>query len=148
MSSPDFYSWSHVYLRVSPMRGVKRFETKGKLAPRYIRPFLILEKLGVVAYKLELPPSLADVHGVFHVSQLKKCLKTPTDVVVNDVAPLEADLSYPEHPVKLLGQQDWVMRRRTIHFYKVQWSRHSKEEATWETEDILRSNYPDFLPLQ
>jgi hypothetical protein len=93
-----------VYLRVSPMRGVKRFGIKGKLPPLYIGLFLTLKKLGVVAYKLELPPSLVGVHDVFHVSQLKKCLKAPANVVVNDVAPLEADLSYPEHPVKLLGQ--------------------------------------------
>jgi hypothetical protein len=59
-----------------------------------------------VAYHLELPPSLASVHNVFHISQLKKCLKPPVDVVVDDITPLDADLSYPEHPVKLLGQQD------------------------------------------
>jgi hypothetical protein len=99
---------------------VKRFGIKGKLAPHYIGPFLILEKLGAMAYKLEWPPSLAGVHDVFHVSQLKKCLKAATDVIVNDVAPLEADLSYPEHPVKLLGHQDLVMGRWMICFYKVQ----------------------------
>jgi hypothetical protein len=93
-----------VYLHVSPMRGVKRFGIKGKFAPRYIGPFLILKKLGAMAYKLELLPSLVGVHDVSHVSQLKKSLKAPADVVVNDVTPLEADLSYPEHPVKLLGQ--------------------------------------------
>jgi hypothetical protein len=86
------------------MRGVKRFGIKGKLAPCYIGLFPILEKLGVVTYKLELPPSMASVQDVFNVSQLKKCLKAPTDVIVNDVTSLEADLSYPEHPVKLLGQ--------------------------------------------
>jgi hypothetical protein len=94
----------HVYLCVSPMRGVKRFGIKDKFAPCYIGPFSILDKLGAMAYKLELPPSLVGVHDVIHISQLKKCLKAPTDVVVNDVAPLETDLSYPEHPVKLLGQ--------------------------------------------
>jgi hypothetical protein len=138
----------HMYLCVLPMWGVKRFGITGKLAPHYISPFLILEKLGVVAYKLELPPTLAGVHDVFHVSHLKKWLNAPTDVLVNNVAPLEVDLPYPEHLVKLLGQQDRVMRRRMIHFYKVQWSRHSEEEAMWETMDFLRSNYPDFLPLQ
>jgi hypothetical protein len=114
-----FIVGDHVYLRVSPIRAVKRFGIKGKVAPRYIGILPILEKLGAVAYKPELSPSLAGVHDVFHVPQLKKCLKAPTDVVVNDVAPLEADLSYPKHSVKLLGQLDWVMRRRTIHFYKV-----------------------------
>jgi hypothetical protein len=81
---------------------VKRFGIKGKLAPHYIRPFLILARLGNMAYRLELPPTLAGVHNVFYVSQLKKCLKLPVDVVVNDVSPLDADLSYSEHPVKIL----------------------------------------------
>jgi hypothetical protein len=93
---------------------VKRFGIKGKLAPRYIGLFPILAKLGAVAYRLELPPFLAGVHNVFHVSQLKKCMKPPADVIVDDVVPLDADLSYPEHPVKLLGQQDRVMRRWMI----------------------------------
>jgi hypothetical protein len=84
------------------MKGVKRFGVKGKLAPRYIGPFLILEKCGNVAYKLELPSSLVGVHDIFHVSQLNKCLKTLMDVVLLKVAPLEADLTYPEHPIKIL----------------------------------------------
>jgi hypothetical protein len=85
---------------------VKRFGIKGKLASRYISPFLVLARLGNVAYRLELPPTLAGVHNVFHVSQLKKCLMLPVDVVVGDVSPLNADLSYPEHQVKILDQQD------------------------------------------
>jgi hypothetical protein len=84
-----------VYLKVSPMKGMKRFAVKGKLAPRYIGPFSILEKCGTVAYKLELSPSLAGVHNIFHVSQLKKCLKAPVDIVLPEVVPLEADLTYP-----------------------------------------------------
>jgi hypothetical protein len=103
-----------VYLRVSPTRGVKRFGIKGKLAPCYIGPFLILARLGNVAYHLELLPTLAGVHNVFHVSQLKKCLRPPVDVVVNDVSPLDADLSYPKHPVKILDQQDRVTSYRMI----------------------------------
>jgi hypothetical protein len=67
---------------------------------------------------------------------------------LNDVAPLDTDMSYPEHLVKLLGQQDRIMRRRSICFYKAQWSRHSEKEATSDTEDFLRSNYPDFLPFK
>jgi hypothetical protein len=77
------------------MKGMKRFGVKGKLAPRYIGPFPILEKCGTVAYKLELSPSLVGVHNIFHVSQLKKCLKAPVDIVLPKVAPLEADLTYP-----------------------------------------------------
>jgi hypothetical protein len=93
-----------VYLRVSPTRGVKRLRIKGQLVPRYNGPFLILARLGNVAYRLELPPTLAGVHNVLHVSQLKKCLTPPVNVIVDYVAPLDADLSYPEHPVKVLGQ--------------------------------------------
>jgi hypothetical protein len=103
-----------VYLHVSPTRGVKRFGIKGNLVPHYISPFLILARLGNVAYRLELPPTLAGVHNVFHFSQLKKCLRPPMDVVVDDVSPLDANLSYPEHPMKILGQQDRVTRHRMI----------------------------------
>jgi hypothetical protein len=89
----EFEVGNHVYLRVSPMKGVKRFGVKGKLAPHYIGPFPILEKCGTMAYKLDLPPSLAGVHDIFHVSQLNKCLKAPVDVMLPEVTPLEADLS-------------------------------------------------------
>jgi hypothetical protein len=82
----EFAVGDPVYLKVSPMKGMKRFGMKGKLAPRYIGPFPILEKCGSVAYKLELPPSLVGVHDIFHVSQLKKCLKTPMDVILPKVA--------------------------------------------------------------
>jgi hypothetical protein len=101
--------------------------------------FLVLVRLGNVAYHLELPPNLASVHNMFHVFQLKKCLKPPMEAVVDDVAPIDADLSYPEHPVKILGQQYRVMRHRAIRFYKVQWSSLSKKEATWETEEFCNT---------
>jgi hypothetical protein len=103
--SLEFEVGNHVYLRVSPMKGVKRFGVKEKLAPRYIEPFPILEKCGTVAYKINLPPSLARVHNIFHVSQLKKCLKAHVNVVLPKVTPLEVDLSYPENPVKIMDQR-------------------------------------------
>jgi hypothetical protein len=127
------------------MKGVKRFGVKGKLAPHYIRLFPTLEKCGTVAYKLDLPPSLTGVHDIIHVSQLKKCLKAPMDVVFPEVTTLEADLSYPEHPIKVLDQKDRVTRHKTIKFFKIQWSHHSKEEATWESEDFLCSRHLDFV---
>jgi hypothetical protein len=126
------------------MKGVKRFGVKGKVSPRYIGPFPILEKWGNVAYKLELPPSLAGVHDIFNVSQLKKWLKAPVDLVLSEVAPLETDLTYPEHPIKILDQKSRVTRHKMIKFYKIQWSNHMEEEATWESEDFLRSRHPDF----
>jgi hypothetical protein len=97
-----------------------------------------------VAYKLELPLSLAGVDDIFHISQLKKCLKVPVDIVLSEVAPLEMDLTYLEHPIKILDQKSHVTRRKTIKFYKIQWSNHTVEEATWESEDFLRSRHPDF----
>jgi hypothetical protein len=126
------------------MKGVKIFGVTGKLSPRYIGPFPIREKCGKAAYKLELPPSLARVHNIFHVSQLKKCLKAPVDVVLPEMAPLDTDLTYPEHPIKILDQKSRVTRRKTIKFYKIQWSNHTEEEATWESEDFLRSHHLDF----
>jgi hypothetical protein len=141
----EFEVGDHVYLRVSPMEGVKRFGMKGKLAPRYIRPFLILEKCGIVAYKLDLPPFLAGVHDTFHMSQLKKCLKGPMDIMFAKVTPLNADLLYPEHPMKMLDQKDRVTRYKTIKFFKIQWSNHTEEEATWEIKDFLRSCHQDFV---
>src|SRR5579883_2060221 len=80
----QFEVGEHVYLKVSPTKGVQRFGIRGKLAPRYVGPYLILEKCGPVAYKLQLPPDLAAVHNVFHVSQLKKCIRVPTEVVVQE----------------------------------------------------------------
>jgi hypothetical protein len=127
------------------MNGVKRFRVKGKLAPRYIGPFPILEKCGPVAYKLDLPPSLAGVQDIFHVSQLKKYLKAPVNVVLPKVTPLEVDLSYLEHPIKVLDQKDRVTRRKTIKFFKIQLSNHSEEEATWESENFLCYHHPDFI---
>jgi hypothetical protein len=141
----EFKAGDLVYLRVSPMKGVKRFGVKEKLAPRYIGPFPILEKCGSVAYKLDLPPSLAGDHDIFHVLQLKKCLNAPMDIVLPKVTPLEADLSYPEHPIKVLDQKDCVTRHKTIKFFKIQWSNHFEEDATWEREDFLRSRHPDFI---
>jgi hypothetical protein len=121
----EFKVRNHVYLRVLPMKGVKRFGVKGKLAPRYIGSFPIHEKCGSVAYKLDLSPSLAGVHDIFHMLQLKKCLKAPMDVMLHEVTSLEADLSYPEHSIKVLDQKDRVTRRKTIKFFKIQWSNHS-----------------------
>jgi hypothetical protein len=109
-----------VYLKVSPMNSVKRFGVKEKLSPRYTRPFPILEKCGTMAYKLELPPSLAGVHDIFHISQLKKCLKATVDVVLPEVALLEVDLTYPEHPIKIMDQKSRVRRQKIIKFFKIQ----------------------------
>jgi hypothetical protein len=135
----------YVYLKVSPMKGVSRFKVKGKLAPWYIGPFPILEQCGPVAYRLQLPETLSAVHNVFHVSQLKKCLRVLDQTVeVADVS-LEPDLTYSEHPIRVLDQKDRITRRRTLKFYNIQWNQHTEDEATWETQDFLEKNFPGFL---
>jgi hypothetical protein len=127
----------HVYLRVSPMKGVRRFGIKGKLAPRYIGLYHIIDKYGPTPYQVELPATLSGVHNVHHVFQLKRCLKLLTDVVIDDTIPLEPDLTYKTYPIKVLDQQDRVTRNTTTQFYKIQWNNHSKDEATWEYEEFL-----------
>ncbi|WVZ49164.1 hypothetical protein U9M48_000541, partial [Paspalum notatum var. saurae] len=141
-----FEAGDHVYLRVSPMKGVHRFRVKGKLAPRYVGPFKITERCGPVAHRLELPPHLAAVHDVFHVSQLKKCLRVPEEEVDTSQIQIEPDLTYEARPVKVLDRKQRSTRRNTITMYKVQWSEHSEEVATWETEEYLQTKYPGFLP--
>jgi hypothetical protein len=98
----------HVYLKVSSMKGVSRFRVKGKLAPRYIGPFPMLERCGQVAYRLRLLESLSAIHNVFHVSQLKKCLRIPDQTMdVSDVY-LKLDLIYSKYPIRVLDQKDRV----------------------------------------
>jgi hypothetical protein len=126
----EFKVGDHIYLRVSPMKGVRRFGIKVKLAPRYIGPYPIIDKYGTTSYQVELPAKLSGVHNVFYVSQLKRCLKPPTDVVIEDTIPLEPDLTYKAHPIKVLDQQDRVTHNKTTQFYKIQWNDHSEDKAT------------------
>ena len=107
------------YPRVTPMKGAHRFGIKGKLAPRYIGPFTILERHGKVAYQLELPPNLSQVHDVFHVSQLRRCFKDPIRAVDHEVLELQQDLSYKEHPVRILDQAKRRTSQKAIKFLKV-----------------------------
>jgi len=142
----SFNVGDHVYLKVSPFKSTRRFGIKGKLAPRYIGPFQIVAKRGAVAYELKLPPSLSAFHPTFHISQLKKCLRVPTEEVQLDDIEFQPDLSYQEYPIRILDEKDRVTRRRSTKFFKVQWSNHTEEEATWESEDHLRATYPDLFP--
>jgi hypothetical protein len=112
------------------MKGVRRFGIKGKLAPCYIGLYPNIDKYGPLSYQVELPSKLSGVHNVFQVSQLKRCLKPPTDVVIEDTIPLESDLTYKAYPTKILDQQDRVTHNNTTRFYKVQWTGHSEDEAT------------------
>jgi hypothetical protein len=127
-----------VYLKVSPMRGLRHFKVWGKLAPRFIGPFKVLEKRGEVVYQLELLPQLSDVHDVFHVSQLKKCLRVPEEQIPMEELDAKEDLSYQEYPVKILEMSKRVTWNKRIEMCKVQWSYHTKEGATMEREEELK----------
>jgi hypothetical protein len=137
-----FEEGDFVYLKVSPMRGVRRFQMKGKLAPRFVGPYPIISRIGPVAYRLELPESMSDIHNVFHVSQLRKCLKVPETRIEAEAIQIQKDLQYREKPVKILDSAVRRTRNSEVRLCKVQWSRDGEEEATWESEDSLRKEYP------
>jgi hypothetical protein len=142
----QFQVGDFVYLRVSPTKGVQHFSIKGKLAPRYVRPFEILKVCGPVAYKFRLPSQLAAIHDVFHISQLKKCIKVPTEIVEAPTIEIESDLTYTEQPIQILDTKERVTRTKKVKMYKILWDHHTEEEATWETESYLQQNFPSFLP--
>ncbi|KAL0549980.1 hypothetical protein IC582_014475 [Cucumis melo] len=141
----EFEIGDKVFLKVAPMKGVLRFERRGKLSPRFVGPFEILERIGPVAYRLALPPSLSAVHDVFHISMLRKYVPDPSHVV--DYEPLEIDenLSYVEQPVEVLAREVKTLRNKQIPLVKVLWRNHRVEEATWEREDDMRSRYPELF---
>jgi hypothetical protein len=112
------------------MRGLRRFKVRGKLTPRFIGPFNISEKRGEVAYQLELPPQLLDVHNEFHVSQLKKYMRVPEEQIPMKDLNVSEDLSYQEYLVKILEIFERVIRNKRIKMCKVQQSHHTEEEAT------------------
>jgi hypothetical protein len=134
-----------IYLKVPPIRAMKRFKVKGKLSPRYIGPFKILERKGEVAYQLELPDILSDVHDLFHVSQLKKCLKVPEEQLLMEELDVNEDLTYLEYHIRILETSRRITRSRVINMCKVQWSHHSEDEVTREREDELRAEFPQLF---
>jgi hypothetical protein len=98
-----------------------------------------------VAYRIHLPSQLAAIQDVFHISQLKKCIKVPTEIIEQQAIEIEPDLSYAEQLIQILDTKERVTTRIKITMYKILWDHHTIEEATWKTEDYLRKNFPDFL---
>ena len=127
------------------MKGVKRFQTRGKLAPRYIGPFPVMTRVGTVAYQLESPPELLDVHNVSHVSQLRRCISPPEKRTNMSEIELAKDLIYEERPFRILDETERVTRCKSRKFYKVQWMHHTESELTWESEEFLRACYPEWF---
>jgi len=138
----EFQVGDWVFLRLSPWKGIVRFGKRGKLSPRYIGPYLITERVGSVAYRLELPSELSQVHDVFHVSMLRKYVADPSHVLVSQPVSLREDLVYEEEPVQILDRKEQVLRNKTIPLVKVLWRNHNVEEATWEPEEQMREQYP------
>ena len=134
-----------VFLKLSSWKGVVRFEKKGKLSPKYIGPYVITERVGEVAYRLELPPELSKVHDVFHVSMLRHYVSDPSHVIPPQPLEINPDLTYDEEPVTILDWKQKVLRNKTVNLVKVLWRNHSVEKATSETEDRMRDLYPRLL---
>ncbi|KAI3792250.1 hypothetical protein L2E82_06124 [Cichorium intybus] len=138
----EFCVGDMVMLKVSPWKGVIRFGKRGKLSPRLIGPFRVLERIGAVAYKLELPDELQGIHNVFHVSHLRKTLHDQSTRVPLAGVQLDEKLRYPEMPERILDKKINKLRNKEIGIVKVQWRHHRGTDVTWEAEGEMRSKYP------
>ena len=138
----EFGIGERVFLKIAPQKEIRRMGKSGKLSPRYTGPFEIVERIGPVAYRLDLPPNLTGIHNVFHVSQLRKYHPDPSHVIEHLDVPLQSDLTYVEQPVRILDSQVRELRNHMIPQVKVLWRNQKTEEATWELEDKMRSKYP------
>ena len=119
-----------------------RFGKRGKLSSIFIRPFEILERIGTVAYRLVLPPSMTGVHEEFHISMLRKYTPDPAHVVDWGQIEVDTDGTFEKGPVCILDSRDQVLRRKTVRLVRVLWRHYGVEESTWEREDTIRATYP------
>ena len=122
-----------------------RFGKKGKLSPRFISPYEVIEKVGPLVYKLELPQELEKIHSVFHVSMLRRYRSDPSHVVSSETIELRPDLTYEEELVKILAREVKELPNKKIPLVKVLWRNHKTEEATWESEETMRQQYPQLF---
>ncbi|XP_022897625.1 uncharacterized protein LOC111411315 [Olea europaea var. sylvestris] len=141
----EFSVGDKVFLKVAPMKGVLRFDKKGKLRPRFIGPFEILERIGVMAYRLALSPELAAVHNVFHISMLRKYIHDPNHVISYQTLDVQKDLSYEETPMMILERKLHQLRNKEVSLVKIQWRNHGLDESTWEKEEELKAKYPELF---
>ncbi|KAL0536902.1 hypothetical protein IC582_025865 [Cucumis melo] len=143
----EFEVRDQVFLKLSPWRGVIRFERKGKLSPIYIGPYQIKEQVGPAAYRLELPIELARIHDAFHVSMLKKYIPDPSHVLQEKPIELKEYLSDVEELVQILDKKEQVLTNKTIPLIMVLWRHHGVKEATWDPEDQEKKRYPILFNL-
>ncbi|GKD48342.1 putative reverse transcriptase domain-containing protein [Tanacetum coccineum] len=141
----EFEVGDQVLLKVSPWKGVMHFGKKGKLAPRYVGPFEILERIGPVAYRLRLPMELSEVHDTFHVSNLKKCLADATLHVPLDEIKIDKTLHFVEEPLEIMDREVKTLKRSKIPIVKVRWNSKRGPEFTWEREDHMKARYPQLF---
>ena len=132
----------HVSLKVNPTRGVVRFGKRRRLSPRFIRPFEILERMGTVAYRLALPPSMSGVHEAFQVSMLRRYTPDPAHVVDWGQIEIDTDETFEEGPVYIVDSRDRVLQCTIVRLVGVLWQHCGVEESTWEREDTMRATYP------
>ena len=123
---------------------MQRFGAKKNLAPRYVGPYQVIERKGEVVYKIQLPEDMSTTFPMFHVYQLKKCLRIPEEKVEVKDLKIGSDLVYQEQPLEVLDTKDRITRNSTVKTYKIMWSHHDERDATRETDAYLREVYPDF----
>ncbi|GJW62552.1 putative reverse transcriptase domain-containing protein [Tanacetum coccineum] len=141
----EFQVSDHVMLKVSHWKGVVRFGKKGKLAPRFVRPFEILERIGPMAYRLRLPEELSSVHDTFHVSNLKKCLADANLHVPLDEIKVDKTLRFVEEPLEIMDHEVKTLKRSKIPIVKVRWNSKRGPEFTWECKDHMKAEYPQLF---
>ena len=134
----EFSVGDHVFSKVSPLKGSVRFGEKGKLTPRYVGPFEVLQRIGPIAYRLALPPVLQGIHDVFHVSNLHRYTLDRDHVIPYEPLQLKENLTYIEEPVRIIDRMDRNLRNRTIPFVKMLLKNHKSADATWEPEHIVQ----------
>ena len=122
-----------------------RFGKKGKISLRFIGPYEVIEKVGPVPYRLALPPELEKIHNVFHVSMLRRYRSYPSHVVSLETIELRPDLTSKEEPVEILAREVKELWNNKIPLVKVLWRNHKTEEATWESEETMRQQYPQLF---
>src|SRR5262249_39569593 len=132
-------------LKISPTKGVVRFGLRGKLNPRYVGPYEILEKIGDVAYRLALPPNLEGVHNVFHVSMLRKYVRDPEEIVALEPLEVQPNLSTIEKSIRITDTKEKILRTKVIKYVRAQWTNQTEHEATWELEEEMRTKYPELF---
>ncbi|KAL6191550.1 hypothetical protein ACLB2K_037940 [Fragaria x ananassa] len=138
MKDLEFQVGDWVFLKLSPWKRVVRFGKRGKFNPRYIGRYEIIERVGSLAYRLDLPPKLSKIHNVFHVSMLRKYIADPSHVLQEQPISLKNDLTYEKEPVQILDRKE----QDNDPLVKVLWRSHQVEEATWEPEEQMRQQNP------